>query len=140
MYILAWLTVVWPKPFFIFVHCMFLQIFLQFFFCFFCTAHCALDLARDHAPQKCPLLLLLLSPRSDKMCRSDKTCRQSIKFDTFRNLSDKTCHSNKTCRNTVAGSVKDLISLQNTFAYCLLLCAAAPSLPVLSFCFIVSLY
>ena len=24
----------------------------------FCTAHCALDLPRDHAPQKCPLLLL----------------------------------------------------------------------------------
>ena len=24
----------------------------------FCTAHCALDFTRDHAPQKCPLLLL----------------------------------------------------------------------------------
>ena len=34
----------------------------------------------------------------------------------------------------------DLISLKNTFACCLLFCAAAPSLPVLSFYFIVSLY
>ena len=29
----------------------------------FCTAHCAPDLARDHAPEKCPLLLLLLLQR-----------------------------------------------------------------------------
>ena len=43
------------KPFY-FVHCN-LCVFIQFSAAF-CTAHCALDLARDHAPQKCPLLLL----------------------------------------------------------------------------------
>ena len=26
----------------------------------FCTAHCALDLAKDHAPQKCPLLFIII--------------------------------------------------------------------------------
>ena len=45
--------VVWRSygPLYVFIH----------FSPAFCAAHCALDLARDHAPQKCPLLLLEFS-------------------------------------------------------------------------------
>ena len=51
---LCGLAVVWPKTFFI--SCP-LYVF-RHFSAAFCTAHCALDLAKDHAPQKCPLVLL----------------------------------------------------------------------------------
>ena len=41
---------------------------LYIFSAAFCTAHCALDLARDHAPQKCPLVLLIFKqPKRIKM-------------------------------------------------------------------------
>ena len=36
---------------------------LYIFSAAFCTAHCAANLARDHAPQKCPLFLLLFVRR-----------------------------------------------------------------------------
>ena len=53
------LAVVWPETFFFFFLFCPLYVFIHFSAAF-CTAHCALDLARDHAPQKCPSLLLLL--------------------------------------------------------------------------------
>ena len=49
----------------IFLFCL-LYVFIKNFFVVVaaavCRAHCALDIARDHAPWKCPLLLLPLPP------------------------------------------------------------------------------
>ena len=50
------LVVVWPEtflfcPLYVFIH----------FPASFCMVHCALELAKDHAPSKCPLLLLFAS-------------------------------------------------------------------------------